>query len=178
MGMTTIRWILAFSLLFCAAPPLRAEESKASSALSWFKNWKNALQRSAVEGKYRRMRTATAVAAVRGAGQAGKDPDAAYWKGGWSEKRVAERMKEREELSAAVGLIFDEKPAEARAALDAFEKAHPKSSFLDEVADARTKLDELEGKAPAEEPAKTAPQEAPKTEAPKAEAPAPAPAAP
>ncbi|MBI5597005.1 MAG: hypothetical protein HY928_13010 [Elusimicrobia bacterium] len=153
-----IRNLLVCSLIFAAAAPLRAEESKPSSVMSWFKNWKNALERSAVEGKYRRMRTSTAVAAVRGAGQSSKNPDAAYWKGGWSDKRIEERMKERGELAAAVGLIFEEKLPEARAALDAFEKGHPQSSFLEEVADARTKLDELEGKAPAPaaEPAKAA----------------------
>lgn len=187
MGM--IRNLLVCSLIFAAAAPLRAEEAKPSSVLSWFKNWKNALERSAVEGKYRRMRTSTAVAAVRGAGQASKDPDAAYWKGGWSDKRIEERMKERGELAAAVGLIFESKLPEARTALDAFEKSHPQSSFLEEVADARTKLDELEGKAPAPsaepakdgaakaEPAKTEPakDEPAKDDAAKAE---PAPAAP
>ncbi|MBI2362919.1 MAG: hypothetical protein HYV15_06000 [Elusimicrobia bacterium] len=151
-----IRGLLVCALVFAAAAPLRAEEAKPSSVLSWFKNWKNALERSAVEGKYRRMRTSTAVAAVRGAGQSSKDPGAAYWKGGWSDKRIEERMKERGELAAAVGLIFEEKLPEARAALDAFEKGHPQSSFLEEVADARTKLDELEGKTPA-------PAAAPKT---------------
>lgn len=172
MGMTMIRGVLVVSLAFIAVAPSRAEEPKSASVLSWFKNWKNALERSAVEGKYRRMRTSTAVAAVRGSGQSSKDADAPYWKGGWSDKRVAERMKEREELAAAVGLIFDEKLSDARAALDAFEKAHPKSSFLDEVSDARAKLDELEGKAPPAAPDQAAPPAA------KTEAAAPAPAAP
>lgn len=182
MPMRMLLAVLALAAL--VSGPARAEEDAKpkSNVMSWFKNWKNALERSAVEGKYRKMRTATAVAAVRGSGQAATDPDEAYWKGGWSEKREKERAKERSELAAAVGLIFEEKPAEARAALDAFEKAHPKSSFLGEVKEARAKLDEMEGKdvveakpeakpeAKAEEaPAKAA--EAPAAEAPKAEEP-------
>lgn len=147
--------LLIAALLLAAAWPAGAEEdAKAKTGvLSWFKNWKSALERSAVEGKYRKMRTATGVAAVRGNLQAADDPDEPFWKGGWTEKTEKDRMKERGELAAAVGLIMDEKGAEARAALDAFEKAHPKSSFLGEVKEARAKLDEMEGKPPAPAPA-------------------------
>lgn len=175
-----MRWLIVVLAVAALVPgPARAEEDAKGKpgVMSWFKNWKNALERSAVEGKYRKMRTATAVAAVRGSGQAAADSDEAYWKGGWSEKREKERVKERGELAAAVGLIFEEKPAEARAALDAFEKAHPKSSFMAEVKDARAKLDEIEGKgqaaAEAKPEAKTEAKaaEAPAAEAPKAEEP-------
>lgn len=176
--------LLIAALLLAAAWPAGAEEDAKAKAgvLSWFKNWKSALERSAVEGKYRKMRTATGVAAVRGNLQAADDPEEPFWKGGWTEKTEKDRMKERGELAAAVGLIMEEKGAEARAALDAFEKAHPKSSFLGEVKEARAKLDEMEGKTPvpapaaepkaAAEPKPAEPKaEAPKPEAPKAEEP-------
>lgn len=166
-----MRILLSLILLAAAAGPARAaDDAKAKGgALSWFKNWKNALERSAVEGKYRKMRTATGVAAVRGSGQAAANAEETYWKGGWSEKREKERAKEREELAAAVGLIMEGKSAEARAALDAFEKARPKSSFLSEVREARAKLDEL---APAPAPAEAKPAEAAAPEAKPAETPA------
>jgi hypothetical protein len=181
MGMKGL--VVVTLLAALAAGAARAEDAKAKpGVMSWFKNWKSSLERSAVEGKYRKMRTATGVAAVRGSGQAAVDSDEAYWKGGWSEKREKERAKERGELAAAVGLIMDGKGDEARAALAAFETAHPKSSFLGEVKEARAKLDEMEGKAapeapaaeakPAAAPAKAeAAPEAPKPEAAKAEEP-------
>lgn len=188
MGMRLLAAVLAVAVL--GSVPARAQDDAKGKAgvMSWFKNWKNALERSAVEGKYRKMRTATGVAAVRGSAQSAADPDEAYWKGGWSEKREKERAKERGELADAVGLIMDGKGAEARAALDAFEKAHPKSSFLGEVKEARAKLDEMEGKGPAAAPAEAKPAAAPQSEAPaepkaeakpepKAEAPAEAPKA-
>lgn len=177
MPMRMLVAVLAVAALVCG--PVHAEEDAKGKpgVMSWFKNWKNALERSAVEGKYRKMRTATAVAAVRGSGQAATDPDEAYWKGGWSEKREKERAKERGELAAAVGLIFEEKPGEARAALDAFEKAHPKSSFLGEVKEARAKLDEMEGMGAAEAKPEAKPEvkaEAKAEEAPAAAVEAPA----
>lgn len=164
MGMRFFAAVLAVALL--GSVPAQAQDDAKGKAgvLSWFKNWKNALERSAVEGKYRKMRTATGVAAVRGSAQSAADPDETYWKGGWSEKREKERAKERGELAAAVGLIMEEKTVEARAALDAFEKEHPKSSFLGEVKEARAKLDEMEGKGAAPSAAKA--EEAPKAEAP------------
>lgn len=180
MGMRLFAAVLAVALL--GSVPAQAQDDAKGKAgvMSWFKNWKNALERSAVEGKYRKMRTATGVAAVRGSAQSAADPEEAYWKGGWSEKREKERAKERGELAAAVGLIMDGKGDEARAALDAFEKEHPKSSFLGEVKEARAKLDEMEGKAPAAAPAEAKPEAAPKAEAkpePKPEAAAEAPKA-
>jgi hypothetical protein len=154
--------VLAVALLGSVPAQAQDDAKGKSGVLSWFKNWKNALERSAVEGKYRKMRTATGVAAVRGSAQTAADPDETYWKGGWSEKREKERAKERGELAAAVGLIMEGKGDEARAALAAFEKEHPKSSFLGEVKEARAKLDEMEGKVPAA----AKPEEAPKAEAP------------
>ena len=157
--LTVILFLAALS-----AGPSAAEDAAPkppSSVMSWLKNWKNSLERSAVEGRYRRMRTATAVAAVRGECQNSVDPAKPYWKGGWSEKCENERLKERKELASAVTSMMDGREAEARQALDAFEKAHPQSSFLSDVAEARAKLDE--GKpTPPPEPAKEPVKEAPK----------------
>lgn len=176
MVMRLFAAVLVGALLGSVPAQAKDDAKGKAGVMSWFKNWKNALERSAVEGKYRKMRTATGVAAVRGSGQAAANPDEAYWKGGWSEKREKERINERGELAAAVGLIMDGKGEEARAALDAFEKAHPKSSYLGEVTQARAKLDEMEGKvpaaAPAEAEAKPEPKAEAQAEAPKAEAPA------
>jgi len=182
MDMRILLVVLALSMAVVGTA--RAEDSpkEKPGVLSWFKNWKSSLERSAVEGKYRKMRTATGVAAVRGEEQTSANPEEAYWKDEVSEKTEKARMKERGELDAAVGLIMDGKAHEARAALDAFEKAHPKSSFLGQVNEARAKLDEMEGKAPAAkappaaepkaEAAETAKQPEPaKAEEPKAEAP-------
>ncbi|TPW19844.1 MAG: hypothetical protein FD126_2279, partial [Elusimicrobia bacterium] len=162
MGMRIL--LVVAALCAAVAGPVRAEDSpkEKSGVLSWFKNWKNTLERSAVEGKYRKMRSATGVAAVRGEEQTAANPEEAYWKDEISEKTEKARMKERAELDAAVTFIMDGKPAEARAALDVFEKEHPKSSFLGQVKEARGKLDEMEGKAPA---AKAAPAAEPKAEA-------------
>lgn len=177
MGMRISLVVLA--LCAAAAAPVRAEDApkEKPGVLSWFKNWKNTLERSAVEGKYRKMRTATGVAAVRGEEQTSANPEEAYWKDEISEKTEKARMMERAELDAAVTLIMDGKNAEARAALDAFEKAHPKSSFLGQVNEARAKLDELEGKAPAPKPAAAEPKAEPAAPA-KAPEPAKAEAAP
>lgn len=161
MGMRISLVVLA--LCAAAAAPVRAEDApkEKPGVLSWFKNWKNTLERSAVEGKYRKMRTATGVAAVRGEEQTAANPEEAYWKDEVSEKTEKARTKERAELDAAVTLIMDGKNAEARAALDVFEKEHPKSSFIGQVNEARAKLDELEGKAPAPKPAAAEPKAEP-----------------
>lgn len=164
------RIIAVTALAALAAAPAAAEGT--SGVLSWFKNWKNSLERSAVEGKYRKMRTATGVAAVRGNPLVRVDPAEAYWKGGWTEKREKERAQERGELAAAAALLEGGQRDEGRAALDAFETAHPKSSFSGEVKEARAKLDEVDGKAPAPAPAAEPKAAAePKPEEPKAEAP-------
>jgi len=157
--------------LFAAAPGAHAESSvdkKVESIKKWFKHWRLALKRSAVEGRYRRTNT-TAVAAVRGAGQADEDPMAPYWKGTWSAKKNEERLKERAELEAAVDLILEEKYDEAASALDAFEEAHPSSTMLKDVAEARENLAALKGDPPAaqtapETPAEEAVQEEAKAE--------------
>ncbi|MFA5140486.1 MAG: hypothetical protein WC728_14750 [Elusimicrobiota bacterium] len=116
-----------------------AAPAKDSSVKTWFKHWRLALQKSVVEGRYRKMK-ATSVAAVRGASQAEEDPTKPYWKGSWSEKRAAERMAERKELEAAVSLILDGKTEEAERAFSAFEQTHPRSSFLQDIKDARAQI--------------------------------------
>ncbi|MBI3297071.1 MAG: hypothetical protein HYZ75_02830 [Elusimicrobia bacterium] len=158
-----MKTLLSISLAMAAALPACAAE--APGLMSWFKNWKNVLERSVIEGRNRKLRTSTAVAAVRGSGQVVVDPFEPYWKGGWTEKRDKERELEREELAADVGLILDGKIADARAALDAFGKAHPESTFKEDVADARAKLDEMEGKVPAAAEAPAEAKKAPEPEA-------------
>ncbi|MFA6030423.1 MAG: hypothetical protein WC969_11255 [Elusimicrobiota bacterium] len=143
---------LLFSLMFAAAPvsaqtnapapSAEAAPAPAKSSLSqWFKNLKTALEKSAVEGRYRRVRT-TAVAAVRGAGQETKK-DEIYWKSGVSDKAKAQVLKERKEFEAAVALVLEGKLDEADAKLDAFVKDHPKSKFLPDVKEAKAKIAEL-----------------------------------
>ncbi|HBL16922.1 MAG: hypothetical protein A2X36_15790 [Elusimicrobia bacterium GWA2_69_24] len=149
------------------APAAAAAPAPASSLSSWFKHWQLALKKSAVEARYRKVRT-TSVAAVRGAGQKGEDPKKVAWKGGWSEKKAAERMKEREELSAAVDLILNGKTDEAQAALDAFEKSHPLSGLLTDVREAKVKLAEMRGAAPTPAAAEVKPAQPAETPAPEA----------
>lgn len=161
MAMRIHRTVSIALIAFASAASAGAAES---SILTWFKNWKNVLEHSAVEGRTRRMRTATSVAAVRGAPQALSDPFEPYWKGGWSEKRDKEREQERGELAEAVSLILAGKGPQASEALDAFDKAHPDSTFRGDVSDARARLDEMEGKPAA--PAAEKPAEAKKEPAP------------
>lgn len=119
-----------------------ALSAKMESLNKWFKNWKNALEKSAVEGRYRKTRS-TAVAAVRGAGQTAEDPTKPFWKGTWSAKKLAERNAERQELASAVDLLLGGKLEEGVAGLDAFEKKHPYSTLLEDVREARGKAADL-----------------------------------
>ena len=163
--------ILAAAMAFLPVSS-RADDAapdKAKSLQTWFTHWQQAIKRSAVESRYKKVRT-TSVAAVRGAGQSGDDPKKPYWKGSWSAKRAGERNAERVELEKAVEAILKGDIAAGQAALEAFEKAHPASSLLADVREAKGQLAELKA---AKEPK---PVEAAKpVEAPKpAEAPAPA----
>lgn len=158
---------LLFLFLFLAAGPAASQQTDAApSAVSkpakkakpklgqWFKHWKNALERSAVEGRYRRVRTGS-VAAVRGTPQKDAAAGEIYWKSGVSDKVKAQLLKERAELAEAAELILQGKLQEGRERLDAFEKAHPKSEFNGDVLEARAHLDELSKQAvpaPAPEP--------------------------
>ncbi len=152
--------------------------SRLGSLKTWFKTWKVALRKKAIQARYRRGVSATSVAAVRGSKQSEADPRLPYWKGSWSDKKAAQRLEERKEQSAAIDLILEEKYDEAEKALDAFEKAHPKSAYLADIREARIKLAELRGgeKPAAEKPAvvkdvpKESKEEAPAKETPKEEA--------
>lgn len=126
--------------------------SAAENLMEWLRNWKQGLERSAVERRYRRVRT-TAVAAVRGSDQRAEDPAKPYWKSPWARKKEARRRKEREELMAAVDLALSGDREGALKSLDEFEKNHPKSDLLPEVREARERIGALEPPAPAPEPA-------------------------
>lgn len=183
--------LLCSVFLFTASSaPVRAESQDAESGVTdkvasvrrWFANWAKGLKRSAVESRYRNVRT-SAVAAVRGSRQ-DSNPDLPYWKGTWSDKKAAERMAERAELEAVVELALTGDIAGAQAALSKFEKQHPKSTLLEDVKEARAQLAALqeetapaaaEGEKPkAEEPKSPEPKAAaPEAENPAAEAPKP-----
>lgn len=160
--MTIVLSVFLFSTLSWAqepAPtPVPAAEvaastasSKETSIKSWFKLWRTALQKSVVEGRYRKMKS-TSVAAVRGAGQAEDDPAKPYWKGSWSEKRAAQRMKERQELEAATSLVLEGKLDEAELKFKDFEQAHPRSGFLKEIKEARTQMEALKAETASPQP--------------------------
>jgi TolA-binding protein len=110
--------------------------------MKWFKNMKKGLERSAVEGRYRKVST-TAVAAVRGGLQEEAAPEKPQFKGGLSDKAAVRQMKEREELKAAVEKIIAGEYDEGERLLNEFEKAHPKSKEIKSVSEAREKLAEL-----------------------------------
>ncbi|HAH07355.1 MAG TPA: hypothetical protein DCM05_12680 [Elusimicrobia bacterium] len=138
-----------------AAPEKGAEAARPAkpAGSQWFKNLLMGLQKSAVESRYRRVRS-SAVASVRGAGQEEADPQKPYWKGGLSERQALQTRKEREEFAGAVDAILAGRYDEGGAKLDEFGKAHPASKYLNDVKDARAKLEELRAHgAVAEEPA-------------------------
>jgi hypothetical protein len=154
--------LAALAALLCAGP-LRAEDAKPQgtsslpeSTITWFRHLRQGLSESAVRHRYQR-RSAVAVAAVRGAPQdsSSADPDKPDWKlASKSEKAAAKQ--ERAELAAAVDQITTGKLDDGRASLAAFEKAHPKSRLLPEVAQVREHMKDLEpaqGAAPEAKPA-------------------------
>lgn len=142
-----------------AAPAAAPQSSALDSALTWFKHLREGLVSSALRGQFQH-RSVSAVAAVRGHEQDAVDPDKPEWKLSTKSEKL-EARKERAELSSVVELILTGKYVEGQAGLDAFEKAHPKSALLPEVAQARDNLSKLEGektaqagKTPAAEPKK------------------------
>lgn len=147
-----MRTIALLALVSLAAPAFAAKAEASKSRLSvlktWFKHLKQGLTESSVSGEFQRQRV-TAVAAVRGSAQAHADPDKVAWKTG-SSKKLATLRAEKVELASAVGLLEEGKVSEGVAALDAFEKAHPKSPLLKEVAETREKAKELEAALAAE----------------------------
>ncbi len=180
-------------LIGIGSAPLCAEQSppqKVEQIRRWFMRWASGLKKSSVQGRFKNVRT-TAVAAVRGSKQ-DSNPNLPYWKGTWSDKKSAEREAERKELEASIELVLAGNIEGAGAALDAFEKKHPKSTLLADVAEARLQLTALkeasappveevpEAVAPPEEvvpveepvpPAEPVTPEEPKAEEPKAEEP-------
>lgn len=129
-----------------------AGSAQSKSLRSWFGHWRAALQKKAIQARYRRGVSVTTVAAVRGSKQSEADPKLPYWKGSWTDKKAAERLQEREEQAAAIDLILAGKFAQAEKALAAFEQAHPKSAYLADIKEARGRLEELK-KAETPEPA-------------------------
>ena len=117
--------------------------SRIEAVKTWFKHLREGLSDSAVRGNFQRGHTTTAVAAVRGEGQTSVDPDKPEWKTSTKSEKAALK-KERAELSAAVDLVISGQLAEGKAALDAFEKAHPKSKLLPDVVKARENIAALE----------------------------------
>lgn len=136
-------------LLALAAPAARSEEAKEapgkmSSLMMYFKNLKLGLTDSAVRARYQKGRSA-AVAAVRGSDQddSKADLNKPQMKDPSKTRSARQEKKERAAFESAVDLIMAGKPDEGIAALDAFEKAYPKSSELSGVRAARSKAQEL-----------------------------------
>lgn len=134
-----------FNGAYCAE---EAARSRSSILRTWFQHFKEGLAESSVSSRYQKRRV-TAVAAVRGAKQESVDPGKPHWKGGAKSKKAKQLRMEKAALAKAVDLILEGRIEEGKAGLDAFEKAHPKSSLLPEVREAREKLAELEAAAPA-----------------------------
>jgi hypothetical protein len=84
----------------------------------------------------------SSVAAVRGAALGDQDPAEPYWKGGMSEEAAKRQGVERKEFAAAVQLALDGKMGESTAALEKFQKDHPKSAMLPDVKEALAKAKE------------------------------------
>ncbi len=143
-------------LAFCGLSSTRswaAEASRPSSAppgseiLSWFKRLEAGLSSSLLGAAPRAGRDVAAVAAVRAAGQPAADLNTPAWIGGIHYERLAALKKERKDLAQAINLVLQGRLKEGRAALDAFEKAHPKSSLMKDAMEARRKLAALQAAA-------------------------------
>jgi TolA-binding protein len=135
----------------------QAQGSRWDSLRTYFKHLKQGLMESSVEGVYQK-RGLVAVAAVRGAGQGDErsDPGKPGMKNPAKEKKIKVRKAEARELEKAVDLAVEGKYDEALAAMEKFEKAHPKSALLSDAKEAKGKVREAaeaqkaEGGAPAE----------------------------
>ncbi len=147
----------ALAALLCCGAALAEEPAKAEkpasaleSTLIWFRHLREGLADTAVKHQYQH-RSAAAVAAVRGPEQDSVDPDKPEWKLKSKSDKAAIK-KERAELASAVDLVIAGKYDEGRSALDAFEKAHPQSKLLPDVAEARENIKALEGARVAQTP--------------------------
>ncbi|MCX5797159.1 MAG: hypothetical protein NTY77_16840 [Elusimicrobia bacterium] len=154
------------ALVLLLAVGAQAETSKWDSLKTYFKHLKQGLAESSVEGTYQR-RAPSIVAAVRGDDQRNDKSDLSQpaMKDPAREKKVKVRKAEAREFEKAADLAAAGKYEEAVAALEAFEKAHPKSAFLADVKEAKGKVKEaLEAQkaeaAQAAEPAKAEPAKA------------------
>ena len=138
------RTILAGLLIAGALGAVQAEEPKSrfASLKTFFQKLKEGLSESSVSGDFQKRR-ATAVAAVRGNPQDSADPNKPAFKGGAKGKQAAQLKKERAELSSAVDLVIEGKVQDGIAALESFEKKHPKSALLPDAKEAKAKAQEL-----------------------------------
>jgi hypothetical protein len=84
----------------------------------------------------------SSVAAVRGAALGDQDPAEPYWKGGMTEEAAKKQETERKEFAAAVQLAVNGKLSDSTAALEKFQKDHPKSAMLPDVKEALAKAKE------------------------------------
>jgi hypothetical protein len=136
--------ILLAAVLLAPASPARAEDRPAKPAVGGFAGF---LKKSAVAGERKKGR---AVAAVRGAGQKSElaDPNEPSLKGDMRSRKLKQQMAEDEELLKATQLAEQGKHADALAAFQACQKAHPKS-HKEEVAQAIDELSKLSGGADA-----------------------------
>lgn len=140
---------LIAALLAAAAlvAPVRAEEKAAAKPgftfSGFFKNLKASVEASAVAGQRKKGRH---VAAVRGEDQTTElaNPDMPTLKGDSKSKLAAKKAAEDAELYKATLLVEQNKHAEALAAFQAFQKAHPKSR-RDEVEQAIAELKKVAG---------------------------------
>ena len=146
MKIMNLKIAVILALALPVAGVLRAEDKEkapakteaAPSAFSWdtirtrLMHLKDGLTSSAVERHYQN-KSASAVAAVRGAKQEQFNADQPYWKGGVQAKKARQQKAERSELTAAVDLVLAGKVDEGKKKLYEFEMAHPKSALLKEV---------------------------------------------
>ncbi len=150
--------VLVLGSVALRAAPAEKPKSALDSIKVYFQHLKQGLTESAVQGDYQRGRH-TAVAAVRGAPQADARADAD--KPVMSQPAQTRRQKaeaaERREFEGAVDLVAEgiklksaAKVDAGIAALQAFEKAHPKSLRLGEVREAEGKAQQLKALLPSE----------------------------
>lgn len=133
---------LILSLMLAAGAAFAEEKTAKRSITDWLTHLKQGLEKSAVEGSYRKTNT-QAQAAVRGSQQKADDPGKPYWKGGHEQKLAAQRKKERAELAAAVRDVLEGRVAEGEKKLDAFIAAYPASKYAKDAKEALRKVAEL-----------------------------------
>jgi len=149
----TMRYLALVMMLAVGA---HAEGTKWGSVKTYFKHLKEGLMESSVEGYYQK-RNFTAVAAVRGPDRGDEKSDLSKpaMKDPVKVKKIKVRKAEAKEFEKAADLAVAGKFEEAAAAFEAFEKAHPQSTLLEDVREAMGKAKEALA-AQKEEAAKTA----------------------